>query len=204
MSSHNPNDGSGQNPWSTSDDFSYHFMGPPVTSASSSSSSQNFNFTTASYPIVPSTPQASSRPSPSTQYQFITTTGEEDSATSKRKLKTVRSHVMRNFLSQQQQQRRTSQAGLTPASSPPGEYLSADLSPEEQDQRKRSRSFETPPPRGSRKSSTASSTVEQQIWATASTPSYQASSPSMSEGFRRGSSQSTMPSPCTFFQSPDL
>jgi hypothetical protein len=49
----------------------------------------------------------------------------------------------------------------------------------------------------SRKSSTASSTLEQQIWATASSASYQASSPAMSDNFRRGSSQSTVPSPCT-------
>lgn len=188
----NPNDGSGKSPFDLPDDFSYQFMGPPTTSVPS----QNFQFTTMSSPPMQATNIGPS-PAPSTQYQFITTTGEEDSATSKRKLKTVRSHVMRNFLQQQQQQRR---AGQTPVSSPPSEYLSVEVSPEEQGRRKRSKSYESPPPGQSRKSSVASSapsTMEQQIWA--SSASYQgAGSPNMSGSVRRGSSQSTVPSPCTY------
>ncbi|KAF2642854.1 hypothetical protein P280DRAFT_478917 [Massarina eburnea CBS 473.64] len=37
-----------------------------------------------------------------TQYEFIIQTGDESSATAKQKLKTVRSHVMKNYLHQQQ------------------------------------------------------------------------------------------------------
>ncbi|KAF2812302.1 uncharacterized protein BDZ99DRAFT_461035 [Mytilinidion resinicola] len=194
MASPNPNDGSGKSPFDMPDDFSYQFMGPPTTSASA----QDLQFTAASSPPMQATDfQIRPSPVPSTQYQFITTTGEEDSATSKRKLKTVRSHVMRNFLQQQQQQRR---AGQTPASSPPSEYLSVEVSPEEQGRRKRSKSWESPPPGQSRKSSVASSapsTLEQQMWA--SSASYQgAGSPNLSGSVRRGSSQSTVPSPCTY------
>lgn len=39
---------------------------------------------------------------PPTQYEFITQTGDESTATTKKKLKTVRSHVMKNYLQQQQ------------------------------------------------------------------------------------------------------
>jgi hypothetical protein len=43
---------------------------------------------------------------PPTQYEFIMQTGDESTATTKKKLKTVRSHVMKNYLQQQQQQGR--------------------------------------------------------------------------------------------------
>lgn len=46
-------------------------------------------------------------PSP-TQYEFIMTTGEETSTATRQKLKTVRSHVMKNYLQQQQRQGRSS------------------------------------------------------------------------------------------------
>lgn len=44
-----------------------------------------------------------SRAPSSTQYAFIVQTGDESSTTMKGKLKTVRSHVMKNYLHQQQQ-----------------------------------------------------------------------------------------------------
>jgi hypothetical protein len=45
-----------------------------------------------------------------TQYEFIMTTGDESASSAKQKLKTVRSHVMKNYLHQQQQQQRQGRA----------------------------------------------------------------------------------------------
>lgn len=53
---------------------------------------------------------------PPTQYEFITQTGDESTATTKKKLKTVRSHVMKNYLHQQQQQQGQQLKGCGPAS----------------------------------------------------------------------------------------
>ena len=57
------------------------------------------------------TPRSSQPPQPSragtttpTQYEFIMTTGEESATTARQKLKTIRSHVMKNYLTQQQRQ----------------------------------------------------------------------------------------------------
>ncbi|KAF2036582.1 hypothetical protein EK21DRAFT_83537 [Setomelanomma holmii] len=47
----------------------------------------------------------STRKQACTQYAFIMQTGDESSTTVKKKLKTVRSHVMKNYLHQQQQRR---------------------------------------------------------------------------------------------------
>jgi hypothetical protein len=47
--------------------------------------------------------RAPSRTSPRTQYEFIMSTGDESATSAKQKLKTVRSHVMKNYLHQQQQ-----------------------------------------------------------------------------------------------------
>ena len=47
--------------------------------------------------------RAPSRTSPRTQYEFIMSTGDESATAAKQKLKTVRSHVMKNYLQQQQQ-----------------------------------------------------------------------------------------------------
>jgi hypothetical protein len=47
----------------------------------------------------------SSGASPPTRYEFIMSTGDESAAATKQNLKTVRSHVMKNYLQQQQQQR---------------------------------------------------------------------------------------------------
>ena len=49
--------------------------------------------------------RAASRTSSPTQYEFIMSTGDESATTARQKLKTVRSHVMKNYLQQQQQQR---------------------------------------------------------------------------------------------------
>jgi hypothetical protein len=49
--------------------------------------------------------EAQSRSTTPTQYEFIMTTGDESATATKQKLKTVRSHVMKNYLQQQQQQR---------------------------------------------------------------------------------------------------
>lgn len=54
-------------------------------------------------------------PSP-TQYEFIMTTGDESATTARQKLKTVRSHVMKNYL-QQQQRQGASRESLSVASS---------------------------------------------------------------------------------------
>lgn len=51
---------------------------------------------------VPERPP-SRTPSP-TQYAFITSTGDEGATAARQKLKTVRSHVMKNYLQQQQRQ----------------------------------------------------------------------------------------------------
>ncbi|KAF2471898.1 uncharacterized protein BDR25DRAFT_303260, partial [Lindgomyces ingoldianus] len=55
-----------------------------------------------------------SRSTSPTQYEFITTTGEESATASKQKLKTVRSHVMKNYL-QQQKGRGSGEPSLSPA-----------------------------------------------------------------------------------------
>jgi hypothetical protein len=52
--------------------------------------------------------EAKSRSTTPTQYEFIMTTGDESATATKQKLKTVRSHVMKNYLQQQQQQRNIS------------------------------------------------------------------------------------------------
>lgn len=55
--------------------------------------------------------------SSSTQYEFIMQTGDESAAASKQKLKTVRSHVMKNYLHQQQQQAKASGSSSLKATS---------------------------------------------------------------------------------------
>jgi hypothetical protein len=47
---------------------------------------------------------------PPTRYEFIMQTGDESTATTKKKLKTVRSHVMKNYLQQQQQGRQANKS----------------------------------------------------------------------------------------------
>lgn len=55
-------------------------------------------------PAMSDTSQPSlSRRSSETQYEFIMQTGDDNSKAMKQKLKTVRSHVMKNYLHQQQQ-----------------------------------------------------------------------------------------------------
>ena len=61
---------------------------------------------------VPETPP--SRASSPTQYAFITSTGDESAAVARQKLKTVRSHVMKNYLQQQQRQGQSSGESLLP------------------------------------------------------------------------------------------
>lgn len=62
-------------------------------------------------------PPSSRTPSP-TQYEFIMTTGDESASSARQKLKTVRSHVMKNYLHHQQQQQQQCQGG------PSGQTLS--------------------------------------------------------------------------------
>ncbi|KAF2690329.1 hypothetical protein K458DRAFT_102146 [Lentithecium fluviatile CBS 122367] len=62
---------------------------------------------------VPSRPKSSAPPP--TQYEFITQTGDESAATTKQKLKTVRSHVMKNYLHQHQQQNRQTKGSSSSA-----------------------------------------------------------------------------------------
>lgn len=61
-------------------------------------------------------PLASGAPLP-TQYEFIMQTGDENTATTKKKLKTVRSHVMKNYLQQQQHQQQQGRQSYGSASS---------------------------------------------------------------------------------------
>ena len=57
----------------------------------------------------------------STQYQFITTTGDDTRASIKRKLKTVRSHVMRNYVQQKNSKNSTGSDANRASTSPEGE-----------------------------------------------------------------------------------
>jgi hypothetical protein len=60
--------------------------------------------------------RAPSRSTTPTQYEFIMTTGDESATVTKQKLKTVRSHVMKNYL-QQQQRKVSGESSLSAASS---------------------------------------------------------------------------------------
>jgi len=57
----------------------------------------------------------------STQYQFITTTGDDTRASIKRKLKIVRSHVMRNYVQQRNSKNSTGSDASRASTSPEGE-----------------------------------------------------------------------------------
>ena len=58
---------------------------------------------------------------PSTQYQFITTTGDDTRASKKLKLKTVRSHVMRNYVQQKNSKDSIGSNAPLASTSPEGE-----------------------------------------------------------------------------------
>lgn len=73
---------------------------------------------------------APTRTTSPTQYQFIMQTGDESVATAKQNLKTVRSHVMKNYLHQQQQR----QSGV----SGEGSFATASGTKREEKQRARS------------------------------------------------------------------